>query len=88
MGQHYAGFFGSYSGLQDFEFSLSTIGNLVDPSLILTPLVRYTVAQNTTIGAGAFVTFGEEPQLGLQPSLESEYGAYGNFYFFEIATFY
>jgi hypothetical protein len=88
LGRHYTGVYASYGGVPDLELSLSAIGNLGDPSLIVTPTVRYTLAQNTTIGAGAFVAVGEEPALGATPAFNSEYGAYGNFYFFEIATYY
>ncbi len=88
LGRHYAGAYGNYSGIQDVELNLSAIGNLRDPSAMIAPSAQYQLAQNTSIGAGAFVSFGEEPSLGREVEFESEYGAYGNFYYVELVAYY
>lgn len=88
LGRHYAALYGAYRGVPDLELSLSTIANLVDPSLIVTPSLRYSVAQNATIGVGALVSAGDEPSLAPTPSFGSEFGTYGDFYFVELAAFY
>jgi hypothetical protein len=88
LGRHYAGVYGNYSGIQDVELNLSSIGNLGDPSVMVAPSAQYQLAQNTSIGAGAFLSFGEEPSLGEGVDFESEYGAYGNFYYVELVAYY
>lgn len=88
LGRHYAGVFASYNKIPDVELALSTIGNLTDPSVLVSPSVRYRVAQNTSLGLGAFVSAGREPTVGPQTSFDSEFGAYGNFYFVEFVSYY
>lgn len=88
LGRHYAGVYGSYAGITDLELSLSMIGNVGDPSLVAAPTVRYQIAQNTTLGAGSFVSAGETPELRPMPRFRSEFGAYGNFYFLELTAHY
>lgn len=88
LGRHYAGVYGSYRGIPDVQLDLSTIANLGDPSLIVSPMGRYEVAQNATIGVGALVSAGEVPELRPLPRLRSEFGAYGNFVFAELAAYF
>lgn len=88
LGRHYGGIFGSYSGITDLEMNLSVIGNLGDPSLVVSPVVRYQIAQNTRLGVGSFVTAGEVPEFQPRPRFRSEFGAYGNFYFVELTAHY
>ncbi len=88
LGRHYAGLYGSYGRIPDVDLSLSTIGNLDDPSLMVAPSARYEIAQNTSVGAGSLFSFGEEPALDRALGFRSEYGAYGNFYYVELVTYF
>ena len=88
LGRHYAGLFASYNKIPDVELAMSAIGNLGDPSLLVAPNARYRVAENTSLGLGAYISAGEEPLLGPETQFRSEFGAYGNFYYVELATYY
>ncbi|MFB6262394.1 MAG: hypothetical protein ABEL76_02030 [Bradymonadaceae bacterium] len=88
LGRHYAGIYGSYTGIPDVRMMLSAIGNLTDPSAIVSPTVRYDVAQNASIGLGALLSAGGHPDLRAGPQFQSEFGAYGDFFYLELAAYY
>lgn len=95
LGRHYLGLFTSYTGVDRLTLGLSAIGNLLDPSVVAVPTVRYEIAQNTTIGIGSYVGIGEEPAFrmvsmppGMETSLGSEFGTFGAFYFAELAAYF
>jgi hypothetical protein len=89
LGRHYAGLIASYQGFEQLALELVGLGNLVDPSLLVAPSITYEIAQNTEAGIGAYVTAGDSPDLTAVPSsLQSEFGTYGNFYFFRLAAYF
>ena len=88
LGRHYAGLFVNYGRIPDVDLAMSAIGNLGDPSLLVAPSARYRLAENTSLGLGAYISAGGEPVIGQETRFRSEYGAYGNFYYVEIATYY
>lgn len=93
LGRHYLGAYTTYSGVERLTLNLSTIGNLTDPSVIVSPSVRYEIAQNTEVALGAYVTAGESPTIpsgGMltAPQLNSEFGTFGHFFFAEIAGYF
>ena len=97
LGRHYGGLGAAYRPFDDLlTLSLSGIGNLTDPSVLLSPSIGYAVAQNVTATLGGFAGIGEYPDISFAPAnpalttfnVFSEYGLYGQMFFLQIAGYF
>ncbi|MGM0554795.1 MAG: hypothetical protein ACQEVA_00265 [Myxococcota bacterium] len=87
LGQQYVGATFSYTGVDDLSLSLTAISNLLDPSVLISPALRYDISQNADLSLGAFQGFGGAPEFLPTPSFSSEFGSYGGFYFAQFRMF-
>lgn len=97
IGQHYAGLAAAYLPFEDtLTLSMSTIGNLTDPSVLVAPSLAYDLSQNTTATLGGYFGFGGYPELQTDPlspfptglETKSEYGLYGNVFFLQLSGYF
>jgi hypothetical protein len=88
LNRHYAGLIASYGGIDRLRISLGAMGNLADPSVILTPSIAYELSDNTDVAIGAFQGIGEHPSFDPFPNFRSEFGTYGAFYYTQIRGFF
>ncbi|MBN1944767.1 MAG: hypothetical protein JW797_03780 [Bradymonadales bacterium] len=88
VGQHYLGLMAAYNPTPLVTLSLSTLSNLLDPSLIVAPSISYSIAQNVDLSAGGYLAMGEQPAIGLPPTLHSEFGTYPYMAFIHLAAFF
>ena len=63
------------------HLTLAAMGNLRDPSLLLTPGLSYSAAANVELVAGAMIPVGQGMD-GL--TARSEFGLYPYFYYLEL----
>lgn len=97
LGRHYAGLGAAYLPFDDLlTLSLSAIGNLTDPSVLLSPSVGYALSQNVTATLGGFAGIGKYPDISFDPAnpaltsfkVFSEYGLYGQVFFLQLAGYF
>jgi hypothetical protein len=89
LGRHYLGGLVSWApGNDRLSLTASSLFNLQDPSVALTPVFTYDFGQNTRFSAGAMVTFGDSPDLVDIPALRSEYGTYGDLIFSRLSIYF
>lgn len=97
LGKHYAGIGASYMPWDDLvTFTLAGIGNLTDPSMLLTPSIAYALAQNVSATLGGYFGLGKYPEISFDPdnpaitsfAVHSEYGLYGNTVFLQLAGYF
>lgn len=97
LGQHYGGIGASYMPWDDLvTFTFAGIGNLTDPSVLLTPSVTYSIAQNVTATLGGYLGLGAHPEISFDPDnpaitsfrVPSEYGLYGNTFYLQLAGYF
>lgn len=82
LGRLLAGLLGSWRITDRLSVSATTLVNLQDPSLSLTPAAVYDLGQNARISLGGLLSGGERPVVTSPsplPALEfrSEFGSYG-----------
>ena len=87
LGQQYLGATFAYTGVEELALSMTVISNLLDPSVLISPALRYDISQNADLSLGAFQGFGEAPEFLPTPSFGSEFGSYGGFYFAQFRMF-
>lgn len=97
LGRHYGGIAAAYLPFDDLlTLSISAIGNLTDPSLLLAPTLSYALAQNVSATFGAYMGIGETPVFvsdSNNPSVSSgvvptEYGLYPNVFFLQLSGYF
>jgi hypothetical protein len=89
LGRHYLGGLGSWTpGNDRLSLTLSAMVNLVDRSTILSPTLTYDFGQETRLSLGGYVSSGNPPVLEPVPTLESEYGAYGDMLFTMVSIYF
>jgi len=88
LGRHYAALHGTWMD-QELTISMMVMGNLMDPSVLLTPSVGYSVGDAVQLRMSGFLGFGEEPRIqGFSLELPSEFGAYGYAGFTEVHVYF
>lgn len=89
LGRHNLGGVASWTpGNDRLSLVLSSLLNLQDPSGALVPSLTYDMGQATRISAGALVSFGDTPIFLPEPSLRSEFGAYGDFVYTTLSIYF
>ena len=92
VGEHYAGLAASWMPVEYATFILGGTMNILDPSVIVSPLIQYEVVQDINLRFGGYVAIGDYPELRLDPDnpidLNSEFGSYGNLFFMELSAFF
>lgn len=82
LGKHYLNLGSTYQLTPLMPFTGMIILNLSDRSIILSPFLEYSIAQNIYLAAGGYIGLGQNPELSLDPrnphafSYRSEFGAY------------
>ena len=84
VGQHYLGTLLSYQAGALVTLTFSVLSNLLDPSAVIAPNIRYHMAENVDLSLGAYYAIGAEPEFGLSPRLSSEFGSFGELYFLSL----
>lgn len=87
LGRYYAMGSGSWTN-QELTLGVSTITNIEDPSLLLTPSVMYVSGDNAQLRLSGFFGLGEQPDFEKALSIPSEFGAYGFAVFAEFSTYF
>ena len=88
MGQLYAGALVMYKPHDLVALTCTVMGNLLDPSALVTLNASYDVAQDITISLGAFTSIGARPEISLTPALRSEFGSYGHLVYLDVSAFF
>ena len=64
------------------------MANLLDSSTILTSVLAYDFGQETRVSVGGLLSSGNTPELGLVPTLKSEYGMYGDLLYTRVSIYF
>ncbi len=89
LGRHMFGALASYRPSDRLTLSGSSLVNIGDPSIALTPAATYDFGQNTRVSIGGLFSLGAAPQfLGPVPQLESEFGTYGDFAYTQVSVYF
>ena len=88
LGRHYLGVAGSYTPREFITFSLLALGALDHPSMLIAPSIDYEIAPDIHARLLSYVGVGDRPDLSGIPVVPSEFGAYGESYFFELSAFF
>ena len=91
LGRHYLGGVASWNPdrEQRLTLALNALANLRDPSLALTPALRYDVGQATRIAVGGLLSLGDAPSFAtIPPRLPSEFGAYGTLGYTQLSVYF
>ena len=96
LGKHYLspGVIWAVSPL--WNLGLNLLANLGDPSLLISPVVEYNIAENIYLEGGAFIGLGPAADLqfvpGIPPDVDltfnSEFGAAADFVYFSFRVYY
>ncbi len=71
------------------NLNVGLVGNLGDPSLLVTSGVAWSVASNATLSAGLFAGVGPSPDFSSDlPVLRSEFGTYAPAGFLSVRTYF
>lgn len=87
LGKHYLNIGSSYQLSPLLPFTGLLILNLNDWSFIFSPMLEYNIAENIYLAAGAYLGFGKNPGLMLDPLtpppvlMRSEFGSYPDVFF-------
>ena len=87
LGKHYLNIGSTYQLSPLLPFTGLLILNLSDGSLVLSPMLEYNIAENIYLAAGAYLGWGQNPELVLGPIttrpllLRSEFGSYPDMFF-------
>lgn len=91
-GKHYLapGVLYQFSGL--WSGGLNILANLSDPSVLVSPVVEYNLAENVYLEAGAFIAIGSPvvADFSLLPTfdVQSEFGSYSDLYYLEFSFYF
>lgn len=85
ISRHYLGILGSYELTPLLIVSLAAIINLVDHSVLIDPVLIYSLSDNAEFVAGMVIGEGKKPR-GYK--LKSEFGAYPDFTFVEFKYYF
>jgi hypothetical protein len=94
LGEHYLIPSISYQFTPLITGTAELITNLGDPSVSLTPYLDYNVAQNVYLAVGAYLGIGKGPRVNLtgglipRAELQSEFGAYPDFYYLSFRVYF
>ncbi len=89
LGQHYLGLTGFYGSDGGWGAGGGVMANVVDPSVVIFPAIQYELAEQMSVSAGAYLGFGEAPELdGLELRLNSEYGGQPDLVFVQMTVFF
>ena len=89
LGRHMLGTIASVRPNDRLTLSASSLVNMGDPSVALTPTATYDFGQNTRVSVGGLFSLGTVPQfLGPVPQLESEFGTYGDFAYTQVSVYF
>jgi len=89
LGRHNLGALASWTpGNDRLSLTLSALMNLQDSSAAFIPNLTYDFGQDTRLSAGALLSFGDTPVFDPEPSLESEFGTYGDFIFTMLSVYF
>jgi hypothetical protein len=80
VGRAYAGIAADWQIHPLLHAEIVTIANLEDPSAMIAPTLRYNVAENASLVAGAFVPVGRAPDYAAGLTARSEFGMYPELY--------
>jgi hypothetical protein len=97
LGKHYLspGVMWTVSPL--WNLGLNLLANLNDPSLLVSPVIEYNIAENIYLEGGAFIGMGPAADLefvpGIPPDVDltfnSEFGSYyADFVYFSFRIYY
>ena len=84
LGQHYLLVFTQYELHPLLNGGLIVMGKLTDPSVVLSPTLTLSFAQDVELIAGAYLGLGKQP-TGLE--LGSEFGTYPFVYFAQMSCY-
>ncbi|MGH7296189.1 MAG: hypothetical protein ACRELB_14705, partial [Polyangiaceae bacterium] len=88
VGRYYAGALVDWQAHPLVHVGVALLANLLDPSAIASPQLRYSVANNALLVVGAFVPFGARPGLGASgPTSPSEFGLYPYLYHVDLKVY-
>ena len=92
LGRHYLMVAATYQLHPLLNANLMVMGNLTDPSMIVTPTLTYSFAQDVELSAGAYLGFGERPEKFDVTQLDnfklnSEFGNYPFFYYLQFSCY-
>lgn len=87
-GRHYVGLVGTYTPREYVTFSAMALVALNAPSALVAPTIDYEIAPDVHARLTSYVGIGEKPDFSGIPSVPSEFGAYGESYFFELSAFF
>lgn len=92
VGKHYVGATAAYLPWENLvTLSLTTVANVTDPSLLVSPSLMYAISQNVTASLGGYVGLGDAPRFDLTSpmplTIGSEFGLYPNVIFLQLAGF-
>lgn len=89
LGRYYLGTSVVYTPWQPIRVGVTALGNVTDPSVMLTGFAGYSPSANIELSLGAFAGLGERPNVSLTGfDVTSEYGTYGELYYFQMAAFF
>lgn len=99
LGQHYLGMQANHFLEPEFSIGGGAMLNVVDPSVVLFPTARYELTDRISVGAGAYIGLGEQPQVdldALEPggdeedvvTFPTEYGANSDLYYLQMTAFF
>ena len=86
LGRQYGGVSGFYFFEAGWIVGGGAMANIVDPSVVIFPSVRYELEEQFSVGAGAYVGFGEGGDG--QALFPSEYGSVPDLYFVQMTAFF
>lgn len=91
LGRHHGGVNSFYNFETGWALGGGAMMNLLDPSVIVFPMVRYELEQQLTFAAGAYVGFGESATfdpatMGFE--LPNEYGGLSDLYFLQMTAYF
>jgi hypothetical protein len=89
LGRHYGGASVSYLGVTELTLTVSALTNVLDPSVLVAPLMRYRTGPNISLGVGGYIGVGERLDTsGALPELRSEFGTTPSYLFTEFVGYF
>jgi hypothetical protein len=86
LGRLYAGAAAKWTISELLQLTVSGIGNLQDPSVLLATAFAWRLEQETELTFGTFQGLGKG--LGSPSTMRSEYGSLGSFYYLALASYF
>jgi hypothetical protein len=86
LGRLYLGAAAKWTISELFQLTVSGIGNLQDPSVLLAAAFTWRLVQETELALGTFQGIGKS--LGSPQAMRSEYGSVGALYYLALASFF